>query len=226
MVSTDTRQTEAPPLSSRLMGPIGGMSRLRQSLLFAELSLLSYFDESIVREGAATIGFSAVQFFDRNGAQAYLLTSPRDCVVACRGTEPTDWNDIKADLNAGTVVAETVGRVHRGFKREVDDLWPALENAMVSITKPTWFTGHSLGGAMATISPADARSRRSPRRRWRCLLTVVRVLATADTSTTSASTTSAGSTTMIWSHACRPPGLVIGTVVAKSTWTIRATSGN
>ena len=50
-----------------------------------------------------------------------------------------------------TVLAETAGRVHRGFKREVDDLWPRLEKALKNNTLPLWFAGHSLGGAMATI---------------------------------------------------------------------------
>jgi triacylglycerol lipase len=48
-------------------------------------------------------------------------------------------------------VGETVGWVHRGFKREVDDLWPRLERALASNTRTLWFTGHSLGGAMAAI---------------------------------------------------------------------------
>jgi hypothetical protein len=56
-----------------------------------------------------------------------------------------------ADLDLGTVVSETVGRVHRGFKREVYDLWPRLEQALVNNTRTLWFAGHSLGGAMAAI---------------------------------------------------------------------------
>ena len=72
-------------------------------------------------------------------------------MIVCRGTEPNDWNDIRADLDLALVIAETAGRVHRGFKREVDDLWPRLEQALVNNTQPLWFTGHSLGGAMATI---------------------------------------------------------------------------
>ncbi len=51
----------------------------------------------------------------------------------------------------GAVIGETVGWVHRGFKREVDDLWPRLEQALVNNTRTLWFTGHSLGGAMAAI---------------------------------------------------------------------------
>jgi triacylglycerol lipase len=49
------------------------------------------------------------------------------------------------------VLAEAVGRVHSGFQREVDDLWPMLQRAMAGNRQPLWFAGHSLGGAMATI---------------------------------------------------------------------------
>ena len=50
-----------------------------------------------------------------------------DLVIACRGTQPTEFNDIKADLKATPVIAETVSRVHRGFKAEVDELWQSCE---------------------------------------------------------------------------------------------------
>ena len=66
-------------------------------------------------------------------------------------TEPNEWNDIRADVNAVGVLTETFGTVHKGFKEEVDDLWPQLEDALVRKKKTLWFTGHSLGGAMATI---------------------------------------------------------------------------
>ncbi len=72
-------------------------------------------------------------------------------MIACRGTEPNEWNDIRADANAASVLAETAGKVHRGFKTEVDDLWPMLETALIGNEQPLWFCGHSLGGAMATI---------------------------------------------------------------------------
>jgi triacylglycerol lipase len=143
---------EAVELLSRpLLQPIGELSLLQQSLLFAELSKISYYRPDIVNAAVTAAGFEDAEFFDRDGAQAYILTGRHDCIVVCRGTEPNDWNDIKADVNALTVLVETGGRVHRGFKREVDDLWPRLERALRENTKPLWFTGHSLGGAMATI---------------------------------------------------------------------------
>jgi triacylglycerol lipase len=138
-------------LSDPLSHPIDNLRLLKQSLLFAELAKVSYYPPEDVANVVAAIGFEHREYFDRDGAQAYLLANQHDCVVVCRGTEPHEWNDIKADANAVSVLAETVGKVHRGFKREVDDLWPRLEQALKNNDKPLWFAGHSLGGAMATI---------------------------------------------------------------------------
>jgi len=131
--------------------PIAEMTFLQRSLIFGELSKVAYNDVAEATEVAKKLGFTDVTFYDRDGSQAYRFRNDCDCVIACRGTEPNEWNDIRADANAAAVLAETAGKVHRGFKREVDDLWPMLETALVSNEQPLWFTGHSLGGAMATI---------------------------------------------------------------------------
>ena len=144
-------------IHSSLDGPIEALSFLQRSLLFAELSNLSYLSRADAGQLAHQIGFPEIRFYDRDGAQAYIFANDDDTVVTCRGTEPHDWNDVRADLDLGTAVAETVGRVHRGFKREVDDLWPRLEQALVNNTRTLWFTGHSLGGAMAAICAGRCR---------------------------------------------------------------------
>jgi triacylglycerol lipase len=138
-------------LFSSLDDPIAEKTRLEQSLLFAELSQIAYMPPGPALKCVQKIGFQESLFFDRDGAQAYRFRNAYDCVIVCRGTEPTDWNDVKADVNAVTVLAEAVGRVHSGFKREVDDLWPLLERTLAGNRQPLWFAGHSLGGAMATI---------------------------------------------------------------------------
>ncbi|MEM8864655.1 MAG: lipase family protein [Planctomycetota bacterium] len=142
---------ERIPTYSRVTGTIEELSFLQKSLLFAELARASYFSRGEAGRIVNEIGFPEIRFYDRDGAQAYVFASDTDAIVACRGTEPHEWNDIRADLDAMTDLAETVGRVHRGFKREVDDLWPRLEQALVSNEKTLWFVGHSLGGAMAAI---------------------------------------------------------------------------
>ena len=138
-------------LRSKLDGPIAGMTFLRRSLLFAELAMVSYNDLDEATRAAEKIGFNETTFYDRDGSQAFRFRSDDDCVIACRGTEPNEWNDIRADANARSVLAETAGKVHRGFKAEVDDLWPMIETALVHNQQPLYFCGHSLGGAMATI---------------------------------------------------------------------------
>ena len=139
------------PLYSQLNGPISALSRLHKSLLFAELSNVAYYNEHYATQLAKRVSFDNTVFFDRDGAQAFLFSNKYDRVIACRGTEPNEWNDIKADINALTDLFETFGRVHRGFKRETDDLWPMMLDTLLRDNKPLWFTGHSLGGAMAAI---------------------------------------------------------------------------
>ena len=138
-------------IRSKNITSITNLQPLARSLLFAELSMIAYLPEVEARKAADLLNFHTLIYYDRDGSQAYSFISDHDHVIACRGTEPNEWNDLRADLDAATAVAETIGRVHRGFKREVDDIWPILEESLTSNDKNLWFTGHSLGGAMATI---------------------------------------------------------------------------
>lgn len=160
---------------------INEMSFAQRSLLFAKLSAIAYLDEKSAKKKVKELGFTQVEFYNRDGAQAYRFANKNDMVIACRGTQPTEFNDISADLKAMPVVAETVSRVHSGFKEEVDELWPmVLEDLVAKQPKQTlWFTGHSLGAAMATImasrcmyddsvpDPAELYTYGSPRVGWR-----------------------------------------------------------
>lgn len=133
---------------------ISTLSQSERALLFAELASIAYLDKESASSLVKKLGFTTIEFYDNGGAQAYRFMNKHDLVIVCRGTEPTEWNDIKADLKAVPVMAETVSRVHQGFKQEVDDLWPMVEEDILrktNVTKTLWFCGHSLGAAMATI---------------------------------------------------------------------------
>jgi triacylglycerol lipase len=138
-------------LHSDVRGPLAELSFLRRSLVMAELAMIAYNDESEAQRAAAAIGFPDAQLFDNDGSQAYRFRNEHDMVLACRGTEPTEWNDIRADANAVMSVVGTLGNVHSGFNREVEDLWPLMKGLLQESDQPVWFCGHSLGGAMATI---------------------------------------------------------------------------
>ncbi len=138
-------------LHSDVRAPLASLSFLRRALAMAELAMIAYNDEDEARRAAEVIGFSESKLFDRDGAQAFRFASEHDVVLACRGTEPNEWNDLQADANASMAVVGALGKVHSGFNREVDDLWPVLEEVLREDQRPVWFCGHSLGGAMATI---------------------------------------------------------------------------
>lgn len=136
---------------------ISELSHKQRSLLFAKLASIAYEDEPEAKKQVKELGFTQVEFYNRDGAQAYRFQNKDDMVIACRGTQPTEFNDIKADLNALPVLSETISRVHKGFKAEVDELWPMiledLDPKQVEKRK-VWVCGHSLGAAMATIVAA------------------------------------------------------------------------
>jgi triacylglycerol lipase len=153
-----------------------------RSLLFAQLASIAYYSEKKARSQAKRLGFTTTEFYNKEGAQAYRFMNKEDLVIACRGTEPTEFNDISADLKALPVMAETISRVHQGFKDEVDELWPDIcedINRKANLGKTLWFCGHSLGAAMATImssrclhneelnNPVELYTFGSPRVGWR-----------------------------------------------------------
>jgi triacylglycerol lipase len=124
-----------------------------QAWLFAKFSEIAYLEPRDGINAYAELGFDAT-FIDHDGSQAYWLKNDDDLVIVCRGTEPTEFKDIAADLNAIPVASATgVGRVHAGFKESVDDIWPELHELANDYgkTRTIWCTGHSLGAAMATL---------------------------------------------------------------------------
>src|SRR5262245_48619709 len=80
-------------LYSHVRAPLAGLSFLRRSLALAELSQIAYNDEAEAQRAASAIGFPDAQLFDNDGSQAFRFRNDHDVVLACRGTEPTEWND-------------------------------------------------------------------------------------------------------------------------------------
>lgn len=133
------------------------LSLPEQVYLFAQISNIAYLDPDDAYPEFKGLGFDA-EFFDNGGSQAYLLDDGRDLVVACRGTEPTEWADIAADLKFRWVPSSTgTGKVHRGFKGAADKVYPKIAQQLEPYgktklnCKPIYCTGHSLGAAMATL---------------------------------------------------------------------------
>jgi len=90
--------------------------------------------------------------FDKDGTQVFCYKDDKVACVAFRGTEPTAWSDIKADLKIRKVKCPT-GFVHRGFRDALDEVWADVVAWLVKAKcEHVFFTGHSLGGALATLA--------------------------------------------------------------------------
>ena len=130
-----------------------------QLLAFAHIANITYDDPKASKIKFKTIGYSIVEFFDIENAQAYLLKSTDGThVLSFRGTEVSEPSDVLADLKAGKNIEPIGGKIHVGFKGEINKLWPAIEKAVANIDS-LYVTGHSLGAAMATIASGRMQSK-------------------------------------------------------------------
>lgn len=121
-----------------------------------------------VRQQLATeLGLTSCETLDApsTDTQAFVASNARLIVVAFRGTElrPEDW---KTDLRALLVpfmagqTAFQGGLVHRGFLKAFTSIWDDVQaaiNRQQSGGQTLWLTGHSLGGALATLAAAQLR---------------------------------------------------------------------
>ena len=107
--------------------------------------------------------FVSVTGANKNSAQAALIEHRDYLCMAFRGTdERIDWLD---NLNLFREEA-LFGEFHRGFWRSVEDVWDIVNLQCKRLRRikkrPVFFTGHSLGGAMATIAAAIFIDRDQP----------------------------------------------------------------
>lgn len=98
-------------------------------------------------------GMPSCELIDQEGTECYVAHGDTFAIVAFRGTQPDDWVDL-FEISRFIPDSWDVGRVHRGFKSALDVVRPRLENALNGLPRDckVWFTGHSLGAALATLA--------------------------------------------------------------------------
>lgn len=84
-------------------------------------------------------------------------------VLAFRGTEQKP-QDLITDLEIGL---HTLGKnkveVHEGFMEALDSVWFRIEKELDALRCPVFFTGHSLGAALATLAAARRLPQNPPK---------------------------------------------------------------
>lgn len=128
------------------------MEYTSKSHVMAHMANLAYKDKA--KTDYKKLGYSNHKFIDIDGAQCHIVWNKAEMVICFRGTEPKEFSDIKADLNAWPDDAQIGGKVHNGFQNELEKLWEAVSEVVdTKLSKRKLFiTGHSLGAAMATVA--------------------------------------------------------------------------
>lgn len=110
------------------------------------------------------LGLDNFHAFDTLDTQGFVGGNDDFVVVAFRGTETSKIADWMTDVEIAPVNfnylfqgANDIGHVHNGFGHALVDVWEEVFATIKEFStkgQSLWFTGHSLGGALAVIATA------------------------------------------------------------------------
>ena len=128
---------------------------------------MAYRNAPDCRAWARDRGFddAAFEFFSSppkllaSDTQAFVAQNEQMMLIAFRGTQPNQAADWLSDLKTAHVAWRRPGtRVHEGFHAALESVWSGLSPRIAARgNRSVWITGHSLGGALATLCAAEAR---------------------------------------------------------------------
>ena len=129
---------------------------------FATLAKIAYLTEQQSKPTVHELGYTKSKLVDHKGAECLIVENSSRVVLCFRGTEPTEFSDIKADLKAWKRESETEGMVHQGFYDYLEKIWEPVTKYIDTAArkkKELYICGHSLGGAMATLAASRLSKR-------------------------------------------------------------------
>jgi triacylglycerol lipase len=123
------------------------------ALWLSEASRLVYREDEPSRKAYfKRVGLEEVHFFDQGATRGALVIGRGFAILVFRGT--LGPRDVLSDLDFPAVGWEGHGLVHEGFKRQLDAVWLDATVTLGNIKTPIFYTGHSLGAALATLAAA------------------------------------------------------------------------
>lgn len=140
---------------------------LANAAWLTDLSYLVYADKDFIKDKVKNVGFTVkpddfIGFDQSNeSTQCAIIHNTDTLIVIFRGTEFNPRRirhvilDSIVDLNAALIkVPELNGNVHTGFFNKAEEAYDDVVEIIKKIhtNQSIWFTGHSMGGALAIIT--------------------------------------------------------------------------
>lgn len=131
----------------------------RTAWLMAVMSQLAYLlfesNSDPLKVALSEADFMLIKPFNCNGTQAFLAKRESDkmAILAFRGTQKEDPQDVVTDLKANFYQDKNGVKIHDGFYRAFKCVEQEIKSAVDSLKEYSLYvTGHSLGGALALIA--------------------------------------------------------------------------
>lgn len=131
---------------------------LGNALALAKAANLAYENRVAIESTASNWDLTRCEFIDHDGTQCFVAADDEVVLVAFRGTQTEELEDIVTDARIRLVHGALDGRVHRGFQQAFELVWADVERAVNTFQdqgQALWITGHSLGAAIATLAAAQ-----------------------------------------------------------------------
>lgn len=100
--------------------------RPQNALLLDKAALVAYQSPESIKPEVEKCGLSQFVFIDRKDTQVFLAGGSEMILIAFRGTEPERLQDWMMDAQIKRK-AGPYGKVHRGFLRALQSVWPEIQ---------------------------------------------------------------------------------------------------